>query len=89
MAATIKISLPDALVKALGTDPVELPRRAVEGLAVQAYRSGKISHAQVAEILNLDRWETDAFLKKAEAHRPWENEEFSTDLAQVRRIGKK
>ena len=88
MAATIEISLPDTLVKALGVNSAELPRKAVEILAGQAYRAGKISHAQVAEILNLDRWQTDVFLKKAEAHRPWENEEFASDLAQLRSIAK-
>ncbi|MDQ3014032.1 MAG: hypothetical protein M3X11_25425 [Acidobacteriota bacterium] len=43
---------------------------------------------QFAEILDLDRWQTAAFLKKGEAHRPLENEEFSADLTNLRRIGK-
>ena len=86
MSATIEISLPDALVKALGVAPTELPRRAFEAVVAQSYRAGKITHAQVADILELDRWQTDAFLKAAQASRPSEGEEISTDLATLRKI---
>jgi hypothetical protein len=88
MAATIEISLPDSLVKALGSNPSELPRRTLEAVVVQSFRSGRISHAQVAEALGFDRWETDAFLKKSEAYRPWDPDEFAADLANLRKIAK-
>ena len=88
MSATIEISLPDSLVKALGANPAELPRKTLEALAVQSYRAGKLSHAQVGEILGLDRWQADAFLKSAQAHRPWESEEFASDLDKLRSLGK-
>jgi len=86
MAATVEISVPDTLVKALGTQPEELPRQTLEALIIQAYRNGKITHAQVGELLNLDRWETDGFLKRAQAFRAGESEEFSADLERLRRI---
>ena len=87
MSATIEISLPDALVKALGGDPEDLSRQALEALVAQAYRAGNLTHAQAGEILGLDRWQTDAFLKRAKAFRPDEIEEFGSDLAALRRIG--
>ena len=34
----------------------------------------------------LSRWDTDGFLKNAEAHRPRELEEFSSDLEHLRSI---
>ena len=77
MSATIEISLPDTLVKALGVAPTDLPRRAFEAVVAHSYRAGNITHAQVADILELDRWQTDAFLKAAQASRPWESEEFA------------
>lgn len=55
---------------------------------VQAYRAGRITHAEAGEILGLDHWQTDAFLKRAQAFRPTEAEEFAPDLAALRRIGK-
>jgi hypothetical protein len=88
MAATVEISLPDSLVKALGAKPSELPRRTLEALVAQSYRAGQFSHAQVAETLDLDRWQTDAFLKSSAAHRPWEPEEFATDIASLQSICK-
>jgi hypothetical protein len=84
MSATIEISVPDELVKAIGANPSDLPRRAFEALVSEAYRGGKITHAQVANMLDLDRWQTDAFLKGAKAFRASESEDFAGDLASLR-----
>ena len=88
MAATFEISVPDTLVKALGAEPDELPRQTLEALIVQAFRKGQITHAQVGELLELTRFETDGFLKNAQAFRLSEGEEFSSDLESLRRIAK-
>jgi len=88
MPATIEISLPDALVKALGAKASDLPRRTLEALVVQSYRAGDLSHAQVAEALGLDRWETDRFLKQTQAFRPWDPAEFAADLSALRQVCK-
>jgi predicted HTH domain antitoxin len=88
MAATVEISIPDTLLKALGAEPGELPRQTLEALIVQAFRKGQITHAQVGELLELNRFETDRFLKNAQAFRSRENEEFASDLEILRRISK-
>lgn len=88
MSATIEVNLPDALVKALGANTAELSRKALEALVAQSYRDGKLTHAQAGEALGLDRWETDAFLKGARAHRSGENTEFAADLEKLRNISK-
>ena len=42
------------------------PRRALEALAVDGYRSGTLSHAEVMALLGLeDRFEVDALFKEA------------------------
>ncbi len=87
MSATIEISIPDALLKMLGEEPAEFPRRTIEALVAQAYRAGTISHAQAGEILGMDRWRTDAFLKTSQAFRPAEAGEFESDSVALRRIG--
>jgi len=48
----------------------------------------QITHAQVGELLELNRFETDGFLKNAQAFRLSESEEFSSDLESLRRIAK-
>ena len=88
MAATVEISVPDTLIKALGAQPDELPRQTLEALIVQAFRKGQLTHAQVGEILELNRFETDGFLKNAQAFRSRESEEFASDLENLRRISK-
>ena len=88
MPATIELSLPDNLVRVLGSNAAELPRQALEALVAQTYRAGKLTHAQVGEALGLDRWETDGFLKASQAQRAWESEEFSADLKHLRSISK-
>ena len=88
MAATFEISIPDTLVKALGAEPDEPPRQTLEALIVQAFRKGQITHAQVGELLELSRFETDGFLANAQAFRLSESKEFSSDLESLRRIAK-
>jgi hypothetical protein len=83
---TVEIAVPDLLVNALGVKPGDLPRKTLEALVAQAYQAAKITHAQAAEILGLDRFETDGFLKGAHAHRTWESEEFAADLENLRHI---
>jgi hypothetical protein len=86
MAATIEISVPDDLVKAIGASASDLPRRAFEAMVSEAYRMGQISHAQAGEMLGLDRWQTDAFLNGSHAYRAGESAEFSDDLATLRSV---
>jgi len=88
MAATVEISVPDALIKALGTPREDLPRQTFEALVVQAYRTGRLTHSQVGELLQLDRWQTDGFLKDAQGFRPHETEEFRLDLERLRKLAK-
>ena len=88
MPEIIEISLPDALVKALGAGLRDLPRRTLETLVAGAYQSGKITHAQVSEMLSLDRWQTDAFLKQSQANRSWESEEFMSDVEKLRSLSR-
>ena len=88
MPATIEVSLPDNLVRVLDGNVAELRRKILEALVTQAYRAGKLTHAQVGEALGLDRWETDGFLKASQAQRAWESEEFSSDLKRLRSLSK-
>jgi hypothetical protein len=86
MSATIEISVPDELARVIGATPADLPRRAFEALVSAAYRSGRITHAQVGKMLELDRWQTDAFLKEGRSFRVCEGEDFANDLATLRSL---
>jgi len=72
----------------MGVEAGELSQRAVEALVSQAYRVGRITHAQAGQILGLDRWQTDEFLKSERAYRSGEQEEFTSDLSRLRLLQK-
>jgi hypothetical protein len=86
MAATIEIKVPDTLARALGGERSELPRRTLEAATLQQYAAGKITHAEVAEILGLSRWETDALLKRKDVFPPGFEEEYADDLNRLRQV---
>ena len=80
-----------AAIRESQRDSVPKPRvarNALPWVIVQAFRKGQITHAQVGELLELNRFETDGFLKNAQAFRLSESEEFSSDLESLRRIAK-
>jgi hypothetical protein len=86
--ATIALEVPDVLARALATNEQDLGRRTLEAATAQAYAEGIISHFEVGQILGIDRWETDGFLKARKAFRTMDAEEFSKDLEHLRAIAK-
>jgi predicted HTH domain antitoxin len=55
----ITVHLPDDL--AAHPNP---GREALEALVIQGYRAGTLSHFQASQVLGLDRFEFDGFLKE-------------------------
>jgi predicted HTH domain antitoxin len=84
----LTLELPDEIEETLRSRWSNLPRHALEALAIEAYRSEVLSAAQVQELLGFgSRWETDAFLKQAGAHLHYSAEDFAQDLRSVRELG--
>ena len=57
----VTLRLPDDVARSLGDQPAEVARRLLEGAAIEGYRSGRLSHRQVGEMLGFDYWQTEAF----------------------------
>jgi Uncharacterised protein family (UPF0175) len=65
----ILIELPEEIVQKLEATWGDVPHKALEALAIEAYRAGILSSAQVQQMLHLpSRWETESFLKKMQAY---------------------
>lgn len=80
--------LPDKIEETLRARWSNLPRHALEALAIEAYQSEVLSTAQVQELLSLgSRWETDAFLKQAGARLHCSAEDFVQELRALRELG--
>ena len=65
----LMLNIPDSLANNLGASPELVSQAVVEGFAVDAYRCGTLSSAEVGELLkHTSRWETEDFLAK---HGAW------------------
>lgn len=84
---TLTLDIPDHAGALLSQTWDDLPRATLESLAVEGFRSGKLSCAQVGELLDhASRWESEAFLAD---HGVWPGttmEEFQSDLATLDRL---
>ena len=81
----VAIQLPDEVGRALMAGGADLTRAVLEAVAIETYRSGAITPAQVQEMLGLrSRWETDSFLHRAEAYHDYTMDDLDRDIAAIR-----
>jgi predicted HTH domain antitoxin len=81
----VAIDIPDDIGQVLAAQSGGVSRTVLEAVAIEAYRSGSITPAQVGQMLGLrSRWETEAFLKRAEAFHEYTNEDLERDIAAIR-----
>jgi len=65
----IQFELPDDIAQELKTKWTDLPRAALESLALDAYRSNAVSAAQLRRLLGFEtRMQVDDFLKEHEVY---------------------
>jgi predicted HTH domain antitoxin len=62
MAVTIQ--LPDDVERRLRAQTPDFDAEVKDAVALDLFRRGKISHYELSKFLGLDRFETDAFLKR-------------------------
>jgi hypothetical protein len=60
----IQIQLSSEIEDLLRRDLGDLDRTATEALLLQVFREGKLTHYELSQALGLDRFETNAFLKR-------------------------
>jgi hypothetical protein len=78
----VAMELPDDVARRLEVGGRDLSRRALEGLALDAYRSGEITAAQVQQMLRLSsRWEVEAFPKERQAYLPYTEADLEATCA--------
>jgi hypothetical protein len=82
---TVTAHIPDQLSQALSAAYGDVSVAVIEGFAVEAYRQGTLSLAQVSELLgHSSRWQTEEFLA---VHQAWPGTtvaEVQSDLAAIR-----
>jgi len=77
----VAIEVPKEIAEVLAGPHDDLSRVTLEALAAQGYRDGKLTHAEVQQMLGFNsRWETDAFLKQAGAYLDYNEADLERDL---------
>jgi hypothetical protein len=83
----VSIEVPDDVVHQLQVRWDNISQRALETLALEAYRSGVITEAQVQKMLHLpSRWEVEAFLKRTQAYLDYAEADLERDIIAIRKV---
>lgn len=85
----IAIEIPEDIAKQLSTESGDLPRLTLEALAVEGYRSRRLTRGQVRRLLNLSWHETEAFLKERQAYLDYTEGDRQQDLATMNHLSGK
>jgi predicted HTH domain antitoxin len=77
---SVTIELPEEIEQQLETEWGNLPRRALEAVALEGYRSGVLTLAQLRRMLEFEtRMEADAFLKQHGVYLEYSVEDLKRD----------
>lgn len=64
MDILVSVPVPPEVEQRIAAEAPRLSTVAREAVAIDLFRRGLLSHAQLGQALGLDRFETDAFLKR-------------------------
>ncbi len=81
----VAVEIPDEIGRLLAAQAGGVSRAILIAVALQAYRSGAITTAQVQQMLGLrSRWETETFLRQADAFHDYTMDDLERDIAAIR-----
>lgn len=85
---TVAIEIPDDLERQLNAGWSNPARRVLEAVALEAYRSGVFTSAEVGRLLGFEsRWDTEAFLQQHGALLGYTEDDLARDVGTLRRAG--
>ena len=85
----LTVHIPDDIAIRLNHAGNDLPRRALEALALEAYRERRLTGYQLRKLLGIpSRYDLDGFLKEHKVY-DYTIEEFEKDLASIRELREK
>lgn len=83
----LTIEIPDIVAQRMRLDGPKGPRRTLEGLAIQGYNAGELTHDQVGAMLGLEEFnEIEQFLKDNGARPDLTLEEYNRGRAAIERL---
>ncbi len=83
----VSIAIPDDVMQQLESQWTDIAQRALESLAVESYRRGILTAAEVQRMLNLrSRWEVEALLKRSYAYLDYTEADLEQDIRTLERL---
>jgi predicted HTH domain antitoxin len=82
----VTVELPDQVARQWGETPAAVGRHVMEDAAIEGYRAGRLSHRQFGEMLGLDYWQTENFLKERGVPLNYSAADLEADNATLARI---
>ena len=83
---TLTLEVPDDIANALAASG-DLSRRALESLALEEFRAGRLSQAGLRRLLGFARYELDGFLKAHGQFVDYSIEDFEREWEALRAAG--
>jgi Uncharacterised protein family (UPF0175) len=84
----VTIELPDDMARSLNAAGGDLSRRVLEALALEEYRNGRLSKAELRHALGFETgYELDGFLKSHQVWIEYEEEDLVRERASLDRLG--
>jgi len=82
----VTLKMPDQIARHWGETPDAVGRHVMEGAAIEGYRAGRLSQRQVGEMLGLDYWQTESFLKERGVPLNYSTADLDSDSATLDKI---
>jgi hypothetical protein len=83
----VTVTIPEDIAAQLHTKWQDLPRAALESLALEAYRSGTLTKMQLRRLLDFQTpMELDGFLKQAGILLDYDLNDLEQDMETMRRV---
>lgn len=87
MDVSLTVKLPPEAEKRIRDESPDLPAAVREGFLVNLFRRGILTHDQLGQALGLDRFETDATLKRHQVtEQSLTHEEIDADVASLQEL---
>ena len=83
----VTLQIPDDIASYLTQGGGDLSRRALEGLAIEELKAGRITEVQLRKMLSLERMELDGFLKAHGVYHDYTLDEINKQAETLERLG--
>ena len=84
----LTVQIPDELASRMSASGADLSRRALEALALEEFKSGRITKPELRRLLGYGtRYQLDGFLKAHEVYEDYTLQDLEQELEGLRRLG--